>query len=151
MCLSADKFTSVIVCTTCSVNAVVGTVSSACVALVVFEQDDHWLVRRSILPALAELECLEELLEICICGLHGEDQTVREACIDCLVRLANTSKQEEALAQLLALVTDEWWRTRMRVARALAKFNTPQAQEALNQLRQDEDHRVVGAVLESLI
>ncbi|BAU62703.1 heat domain-containing protein [Stanieria sp. NIES-3757] len=127
-----------------------GTVSVPHLVLM-FEQDDHWLVRRSILPALAELECLEELLEICICGLHGEDQTVREACIDCLVRLANTSKQEEALAQLLALVTDERWRTRMRVARALAKFNTPQAQEALNRLRQDEDHRVVGAVLESLI
>jgi HEAT repeat protein len=127
-----------------------GTVSVPHLVLM-FEQDDHWLVRRSILAALAEFDCLEELLEICICGLHGEDQTVREACIDCLARFANTPKQEEALAQLLALVTDEWWRTRMRVARALGKFNTTQAQEALNQLRQDEDHRVVGAVLESLI
>ncbi|AFZ36552.1 PBS lyase HEAT domain protein repeat-containing protein [Stanieria cyanosphaera PCC 7437] len=127
-----------------------GTVSIPHLVLM-FEQDDHWLVRRSILAALAELDCPQELLEVCICGLHGEDQTVREACIDCLVRFANTSKQEEALAQLLALVTDQWWRTRMRVARALAKFNTPQAQEALNQLKQDEDHRVVGAVLESLI
>lgn len=39
----------------------------------------------------------------------------------------------------------------MRVAKALSVFDRPQAQEALSQLKQDEDHRVVGAVLESLI
>jgi HEAT repeat protein len=116
-----------------------------------FDRDDHWLVRRSILAALVEIDCPEELFEVCLSGLSGEDLTVKEASIDCFGYLASTSKRDAALTQLLSLVDDEWWRTRMRVAIALIKFNEPQAKEALEKLRQDPDHRVVGAVLESQI
>jgi HEAT repeat protein len=116
-----------------------------------FDRDDHWLVRRSILAALVEIDCPEELFEVCLSGLSGEDLTVKEASIDCFGYLASTSKRDAALTQLLSLVDDEWWRTRMRVAIALIKFNEPQAKEALEKLRQDPDRRVVGAVLESQI
>ena len=117
----------------------------------VFYQDDHWLVRRSILAALCELNCPEELFEVCACGIEGEDLTVKEASIDGLGVLANTAKQDAALEQLLELLKADSWRIRMHVAKALGYFDTTQANNALTELKQDENHRVVGAALESLI
>ncbi|MEM8779891.1 MAG: HEAT repeat domain-containing protein, partial [Cyanobacteria bacterium P01_G01_bin.49] len=46
-----------------------------------FHQDDNWLVRRSILAALMELNCPEERFEVSVCGLTGEDFTVQEASV----------------------------------------------------------------------
>jgi HEAT repeat protein len=127
-----------------------GSVAASHLALM-FERDEHWLVRRSILAALVELDCLEELFEACFIGIAGEDQTVREVAIDCLARFVGTQSEDAALAKLLELTNNESWRTRTRVARALGKFNHPQATTALNQLREDKDHRVVAAALESLV
>ncbi|MGK7916129.1 MAG: HEAT repeat domain-containing protein [Prochloraceae cyanobacterium] len=119
--------------------------------VLVFNQDEHWLVRRSIIAALFELNCAEELFEVCLCGIHGEDPTVREVCVDGFGFLASSAKREESLEQLLLLVKAEWWRIRVRVAKALSRFDAPQAKEALKKLRQDEDSRVVGAALEALV
>jgi HEAT repeat protein len=116
-----------------------------------FYRDDHWLVRRSILAALIELNRPEDLLEVCLCGLAGEDPTVQEACIEGLGLFAGTTKQDIALEKLLSLAQSESWRTRSRVAKTLGKFDDAKATEALMQLKQDEDHRVVGSVLESLL
>ena len=116
-----------------------------------FEQDPHWLLRRSILAAIAEMNCPKELLQICLLAIKGDDQSVRESAIDCLGLLVNTEAEGPALQQLLELVDANGWRTRWRVAITLKKFNHPQAQEALGHLRQDENHRVVGAALEGLL
>ena len=116
-----------------------------------YEQDDHWLVRRSIIAAIADLDSPQELLEICAIGISGDDQPVMEACINCLGLLANTEQQEEALKLLLPLAEDESWRIRIQVARSLGKYDDSRAIAALNKLKTDEDHRVVGAVLESLV
>ncbi len=116
-----------------------------------FISDDHWLVRRSILGAMVELNCPQELFEICICGIEGEDFTVQEASIEALGFLGNTIKKEDALKQLLELVDLEFWRLRLKVAIALGKFDSLQAKEALNRLRQDENSRVVGAAMEALV
>ncbi|MBC6473341.1 MAG: HEAT repeat domain-containing protein [Hormoscilla sp. GM102CHS1] len=119
-----------------------------------FHQDDHWLVRRSIMAALCEMPCPEELLDVCVCGLAGEDLTVREAAIDGFGVLASGNKQAEALQQVLPLVSStvpekSEWRIRARVARALRKFDHPQAKSAISYMMKDEDHRVVAAALES--
>ena len=116
-----------------------------------YEADDHWLVRRSIIAAMADLDSPQELLEICEIGISGEDQPVMESCISCLGLLANTEQQPAALKLLLSLADDESWRIRLQVAKSLSKYDDPEAIAALNQLRTDEDHRVVGAVLESTI
>lgn len=113
-----------------------------------FHQDDHWLLRRSILAALCEMRCLQELFDVCVCGLKGEDTTVTEAAIDGFSLLAETSKSEEILQQLLPLVKAEEWRVRARVVRVLRKFDSEQARVAINCLMKDEDHRVVAAALE---
>lgn len=117
----------------------------------VFKQDNHWLVRRSILAAMVEMHCDEELFEVCVCGLRGDDSTVREASLEGLGLFVDTAKEQEALNHILSLANNPKWRIRARVAKTLAKFSTPQAQEALLQLRQDENYRVVGATLESLV
>ncbi|NET62727.1 MAG: HEAT repeat domain-containing protein [Symploca sp. SIO2E6] len=116
-----------------------------------FQQDENWLLRRSILAALMDMEYPEALFDVCICGLVDKDLTVKGSAIDGLSLLAGSGKQNDALQQLLALIDAEPWLIRWRVARALRKFDEPQARDALNRLKQDEDHRVVGAALESLI
>ncbi|MEH2253442.1 HEAT repeat domain-containing protein [Nostoc sp.] len=116
-----------------------------------FYQDDHWLVRRSILAAIAEMDCPEELFDICVQGLKDEDFTVRESSVDGLGLLADSSLHAAALSQILTLVNVESWRMRVRVSYALKRFDEPSAKTALNQLRQDENHRVVGAALEDLL
>lgn len=117
-----------------------------------FFQDDHWLVRRSILAALTEMtDCPQELFEVCVCGLEGEDETVRETSTTCLATLAGTSKRADALQTLLQYVTDASWRVRLRVATALFNFDEPEAKAALQTLASDSDHRVVGATLEKKV
>lgn len=114
-----------------------------------FRRDDNWLVRRSIMAALYEMQCPDAVFEICAIALGGEDLPVQEAAIDGFGLLANTQKQEEALQQLLPLVSSDNWGIRLRVARALSKFDNPQARAAVSYLAKDRDHRVAGATLEA--
>jgi HEAT repeat protein len=114
-----------------------------------FRRDDNWLVRRSILAPLMDMPYPDALYQVCLCGLTGDDQMVQEAAISALGMLANTEKQDEALQQLLAFVSAECWRVRVRVVQTLKQFEDDSAKAALNYLSKDDDHRVVGAVLEN--
>jgi HEAT repeat protein len=117
----------------------------------IFHQDEQWLVRRSILAALADMDCPDELFDVCVVGLAGEDASVLEAAIEGFGLLVGTAKEAEALQQLLACKSSDSWRVRVRVAHTLKKFAAPQAKAALMELRQDEDHRVVAATLEGAL
>jgi len=116
-----------------------------------FVQDDHWLVRRSILAVLIDMECESELFEVCMEALAGEDMTTQEAAVDALGTLAGTNQEQAALSQLLMLANSEYEGMRQHVASALQHFDDPQAKEILSQLRQDSNHRVVAAALENLL
>jgi HEAT repeat protein len=120
-----------------------------------FHQNPNWLVRRSILAAMIEMNveigCSEALIEICVQALSDEDITVQEDGIEGLRSLAGGSQHAAALSQLLNLVNSDSWQVRRRTARALKQFSDPQARAALSQLSQDADHRVVAAVLEDLL
>ncbi|MFM6190375.1 MAG: HEAT repeat domain-containing protein [Planktothrix sp.] len=116
-----------------------------------FGRDFNSLVRRSILEPLMTLRHPQALYDICVCGLSAPEQMTQEAAIDGLGVLAGTEKQMDALNQLLKLVRTPVWRTRTRVALALRQFNHPQALAALQDLKKDEDHRVVGAALEGAL
>jgi HEAT repeat protein len=126
-----------------------GTVSISHL-VAVFCQDDHWLVRRSILAAVEELNCPAELVEICTEALAGDDLAVKEAAIDALSSLVNTSHHASVLTQLLTLAQSAAPRLRTRVADALQKFDEPQAQAAWIELQQDSNRQVVAAALEDL-
>lgn len=116
-----------------------------------FFMDDHWLVRRSILAALVEMECPEDLFEICVQALAGDDASVQEAAVGALGSLAESRQQDAALSQLLMLKDSESEQIRIQVAYALKHFADADAKAALSQLRQDTDHRVVGAAMEDLL
>ena len=116
-----------------------------------FFQDDHWLVRRTILAALVELECPDELLDVCVQALNGEDLTVQAAAVGALSTLAASTQHTAALSQLLIQASSESPQIRVKVAQALKQFDDQSAKDALIQLRQDTDHRVVGAAMESLL
>jgi len=116
-----------------------------------YESDDHWLVRRSIIAALVDLKSPQELLEICEIGLTGEDEPVMESCISALGLLTGSAQASAALELLLTLVADPAWRIRLQVAKSLGRYDQPEAIAALSKLKADPDHRVVGAVLESMI
>ena len=119
--------------------------------LSMFKEDDHWLIRRSILAAFVDLNTPAELLEVARIGIAGDDLSIRESSIDCLGILSDTEKADRALSELLPLVNHQSWRIRWRVAKALSRFDEPLAKEALNKLREDPDHRVVGVVLDGLV
>jgi HEAT repeat protein len=116
-----------------------------------FCQDDHWLVRRSILAALTDLQWHSELYEVCIQALADEDLHLQAAAVSALGSLVNSDYQELALEKLLACVDRDARLIRQQVAYALKQFADPRAKQALNQLRQDPDHLVVGAALEELL
>lgn len=116
-----------------------------------YKSDNHWLVRRSIIAAIVDLKCPQELLKICEIGLSGEDEPVMESCISALGLLGNSDQELAALKLLLSFADDRSWRIRLQVAKSLARYKHPDAIAALNKLRGDRDHRVVGAVLESMV
>jgi HEAT repeat protein len=116
-----------------------------------FCQDDHWLVRRSILAALVDLQWHNELYEVCLEALTGADLHLQVAAVSALGSLVNSNYQELALEKILALVDRDASLIRQNVAYALKRFGDPRAKTALSQLRQDPDHLVVGAALEELL
>jgi len=116
-----------------------------------FIQDDHWLVRRSIIAAITEMESPIDLLEICLEGLQGEDQPVQEACIDAMGSLHDSPQKSTVMERLIDLSQSDRWRIRRQVALALRHFDHPRATSILQRLRQDPDHRVVAATLEDLL
>lgn len=124
---------------------------SAAYLVQTFFQDDHWLVRRSILSALVDMDCPEEVYEVCELGLTVEDRAVQEASVDSLGALHASRQQRIVLDRLLALSQTAPGYIRIRVAHALKHFDLPAAKAALVELRQDKDHRVVGAAMEGLL
>lgn len=120
----------------------------------IFYQDDHWLVRRSILAAFTDMDCHHELYEICTNAIANseEDFTVQESAVDALATLVNSKLHDAVLADLINLVHHPSDRIRVRVAYALKNFPDHTAKQALQQLRSDQEHHtVVGAALENLL
>ncbi|MEM8613990.1 MAG: HEAT repeat domain-containing protein [Cyanobacteria bacterium P01_H01_bin.105] len=116
-----------------------------------FHSNSNWLIRRSILAAMLDLDSPTSMLDICLAAINASDITVVNAGVDHLSTLTDTEQAEAALAAILPLKAAESWYTRMHVAYALKRFNTPAAKEALIELRQDKHHKVVAATLEGLL
>ncbi len=116
-----------------------------------FIRESHWLVRQSIFAALDEIGSHQVFLQLSNCGLQGEDLVVKLAAITCLGKLKGTPYEQEAIDLLFELSTAETVAIRVQVARVLGIFEAPKARAALAQLRDDPDHRVVGATLEAML
>ncbi|MBE9060218.1 HEAT repeat domain-containing protein [cf. Phormidesmis sp. LEGE 11477] len=116
-----------------------------------FKASDNWLVRRSILAIMPEMECPEQLFEIAMLALEDRDETISQAGISTLALLADTAQSQSALEAILPTLQNKSWRSRLALAYALKPFDQPAAKDALIQLRQDEHHKVVAAALEALL
>ena len=94
-----------------------------------FEANSHWLLRCSILSALAELPDLPRdwLLDLALMAVADPDGTVRVGGAEILGRLVREGSQPSSSPAISA-----------------------EARAALGQLQHDSDHRVVAAVLNGL-
>ncbi len=124
-----------------------------------FNKNYNWLVRRSILAIMPEMDIPKKLMGVALEALKDADETIVQAGISTLGLLAHTSEAEQALVALLPFTADQNWRSRRSAAYALKLFRAAgidsawaqQAQTALAQLRQDPQHQVVAAALEDLL
>lgn len=116
-----------------------------------FEQQSHWLVRQSILAAVAEMESPEQLLQICTLAYGGNDVIVAQTGLTFLEELVGTAEANTALNLLLNAAESSIPTLRAQAARTLRHFDDPRASIALQQLRQDDDYKVIGATLEGLL
>ncbi len=116
-----------------------------------FQQDSNWLVRYSIFAAIDLRQHPEILLEFCTLGLRGNDLVVQQTALASLGELAKTPQEDLALELLLPAAKSEQGEIRAQVARVLRDFEDPRAKVVLTNLRQDCDHRVIGATLEGLL
>lgn len=116
-----------------------------------FQYNSHWLIRQSILAAIADMNHPDKLLQLSIWGLQGNDLAVKLGSIANLAKLATSNQAGEAVAILVSLIEDSTVEIRIEVAKALQHFDLIEAKTALARLRQDSDYRVVGATLEGLL
>lgn len=115
-----------------------------------FYQHPDWLMRMSILLALADMDSPQELFKLCLTAFVDPNPTVQETGVKCLGFLAGSDMEEDAVLHLLAFSQSQHWQIRQQVAIALRPFPDPRALETLLQLQQDPDYRVVSAVLEGI-
>lgn len=99
----------------------------------VYDRSPDWLVKFSIVAALGELGD-PRAFELLKSALQSDNELVKTAAIGALGELAD----ERAIAVLLPYVSDPDWQVRHRVVQALAHFNGPEVQTALEQLSHDE-------------
>ena len=117
--------------------------------LQLFSQDDHWLVRHSILAALSECGDPGVQLQVVRQGLAGDDDTVRCGAVELLGVLVGSPFEKEAETLLLAASHDDNVLIRRTAARTIGNFPGEVARQRCLALRQDPDHRVVAASMES--
>jgi HEAT repeat protein len=116
-----------------------------------FHDNEHWLMRLSVLPILVEMNRHQEVFELCQCALSGHDITVKMVALDSLVSLVGSSFEAEALSILLDHKDAIDWSIRRQVALSLKAFDDQRAIAALSVLRRDPDYRVVAVLLERLL
>ena len=121
----------------------------ASLLLQLFSQDDHWLVRHSILAALSECGDPGVQLQVVRQGLEGDDDTVRCSAVELLGVLAGSPLEKEAETLLLAASHDDNTWIRRTAARTIGNFPGEAARQRCLELRQDPDHRIVAASMES--
>ncbi len=114
-----------------------------------FEANDNWLLRQTVLSILQESNHPDVLLAVSLKALEDPTQTVKETAILSLRQVLMSPLQPQALATLAELAQSKIWRDRWRAATALTGCDHPQATQLLTQLQRDENHYVVAAALDA--
>ena len=126
------------------------------ILLEAFNNNEHWLMRLSLFPILEEMVIEQKLSDesfhqLCQTALQDKDVMVKAAGITGLRRFAKTQFEDQALEALEPFIRAKRWYLRRQTALSLRDFRTEKSEALMAQLRNDEDHRVVAATLESLI
>lgn len=117
-----------------------------------FQHDQHWLMRMSILLAIAETAPPATFLALCRLTLTESEPAVQTTALEQLPTLIGSTEETAALDLILSKRDAPTWMVRRQVALSLQAFtDQPRARQALLQLRQDGDYRVIAASLESLV
>ena len=116
-----------------------------------FETNDNWLLRQTVLSILQESNHPDVLLEVSLKALDDPTQTVKETAILSLRHVVMSPLQVQALEALTKLAKSDVWRDRWRAATALTGCDHPQAKQLLIQLQKDENHYVVAAALDASV
>ncbi|MEM1254671.1 MAG: HEAT repeat domain-containing protein [Cyanobacteria bacterium P01_H01_bin.21] len=116
-----------------------------------FETNDNWLLRQTVLAILQESNHPDVLLEVSLKALDDPTQTVKETAILSLRQVLMSPLQAQALKALTELTKSNIWRDRWRAATALTGCEHPQAKQLLIQLQKDENHYVVAAALDASV
>jgi HEAT repeat protein len=114
-----------------------------------FERNQNWLTRQTILAILMESDRPDILLNIINIALLDPTQTVKETAILALGSLLKSKYESAALDLLTELAEAKFWRDRWRAATTLSISSNPRAKPLLAKLQKDENHYVVAAALES--
>ncbi len=114
-----------------------------------FERNHNWLTRQTIIGILMESDREDVLLRVIRQAIDDPTQTVRETAILAMGKLIKGEFETEILDLLANLANSDFWRDRWRSATSLSISTHPQAKAILAKLKQDENHYVVAAALES--
>jgi len=114
-----------------------------------FHRNPNWLVRQTVLSVMMEANDDEVLLDLVRTGIEDEEQTVKETAILALESVLNGSYHDAAVEVLAGLSESSNWRDRWRTATTLCLASGERAKELLAKLKNDENHNVVAAALES--
>ncbi len=114
-----------------------------------FDANDNWLLRQTVLSILQESDHHDVLLEVSLKALDDPTQTVKETAILSLRQVLMSPLQAQALEALTRLAKSDIWRDRWRAATALTGCDHPQAIKLLATLKTDENHYVVAAALDA--
>lgn len=114
-----------------------------------FEVNENWLVRQTVLSILQETQQHDVLLNVALQALDDTTQTVKETAILSLRQVLKSPLQTQALDALTQLANSSVWRDRWRSATALTGCAHPQAAELLAKLQTDQNHYVVAAALDA--
>lgn len=114
-----------------------------------FERNQNWLTRQTILAILMDSDRSDILLNIINLALLDPTQTVKETAILALGSLLKGKYEDAALDLLTDLASAEFWRDRWRAATTLNISSNPRAKPLLAKLQKDENHYVVAAALEA--
>jgi HEAT repeat protein len=110
-----------------------------------YQTSSEWLVRFSIIAALGELGD-QRALVLLQDALQSQNELMQTAAIGSLGELGD----DRAIPLLTPFAQNSDWQIRYRVAQALSRFNSPEAQSTLELLAQDEMEQIAQEAKSSL-
>ena len=121
-----------------------------------FNANEHWLMRLSLFPILevmAQEERLsqEQFFQLCETAIEDRDVMVKSSGLGGLRQFVGSEYSERSVNHLERYCKAKRWYLRRQTAICLRNFSGEKVENLIGQLKQDEDHRVVAATLESLV